>query len=190
MAGYGIIADISKYLLDTVRNSVCPNLIQSREQVSLGPPNNENQTALLCVYLYGIQDHYDYFPRDAASLMQSSSRKTAKALSLQYILFFSRHAQVPLDALTGHRVFGRLIQQFSVGPTIDIAGIHAEADSGDLPVEIAFSKFDDHRRQELWNSLSEPLRPAIYLEIGPVLLSGELESLNRVGEFSGKVGEI
>ncbi|OCN02802.1 hypothetical protein A7X67_02800 [Clostridium sp. W14A] len=190
MAGYGIIADISKYLLDTVRNSVCPNLIQSREQISFGSPNSENQTALLCVYLYGIQDHYDYFPRDAASLLQSSSRKTAKALSLQYILFFSRHAQMPLDALTGQRVLGRLIQQFSVGPTIDIAGIHAEADREDLPAEIAFSKLDSHQRQELWNGFSEPLRPAIYLQIGPVLLAGESESLNRVGEFSGEVENV
>lgn len=187
MAGYGVIADISKYLLDTVRASVCPNLIQSREQVSLGPPNNGNQTALLCIYLYGIQDHYDYFPQDAASITQSSSHKTAKAISLQYILFFSRHAQVPLDVLTGQRVVGRLIQLFSVSPTIDIVRIHAEADSGDPPAEIAFSKLDAHQRQELWNGFSEPLRPAIYLEIGPVLLEGESESLNRVGEFSGKV---
>lgn len=190
MAGYGIIADISKYLLDTVRASICPNLIQSREQVSLGSPNIENQTAVFCIYLYGIQDHYDYFPQDATSIIQSSSRKTAKAVSLQYILFFNRHAQVPLDILTGHRVFGRLIQLFSVSPTIDIARIHTEADSGDLPAEIAFSKLDAHQRQELWNGFSEPLRPAIYLEIGPMLLAGESEGLHRVGEFSGKVKNV
>lgn len=190
MAGYGVIADISKYLLDTVRDSVCPNLIQSREQISLGPPNLENQTALFCIYLYGIQDHYDYFPQDVMSVTQSSSRKTAKAISLQYILFFNRHAQVPLDVLTGHRVFGRLIQLFSVSPTVDLAQIHAKADSGDFPAEIAFSKLDAHQRQELWNGFSEPLRPAIYVEIGPVLLSGESENLNRVGEFSGKVGNV
>lgn len=190
MAGYGIIADVSKYLLDTVRTSVCPNLIQSREQISLGPPNTGNQTALLCIYLYGIQDHYDYFPQDAVSVTQSSFRKTAQTISLQYVLFFNRHAQVPLDVLTGHRVLGRLLQQFSINPYIDIAQIHMEADSGDLPAEIVFSKLDEHQRQELWNGFSEPLRPAVYLEIGPVVLAGESGDLSRTNEFIEKARSI
>lgn len=187
MAGYGIIADISKYLLDTVRSSLCPNMIQSREQISLDSPNTDHQTALFCIYLYGIQDHYDYFPQDTASVTLSSFRKTAKTISLQYILCFNRHAQVPLDDLTAHRIFGLLIQLFSVQPDIELAKIHSESDSKDLPAEIAFSKLDERQRQELWNSLSEPMRPAIYLEIGPILLAGESGNLSRVSEVDGSV---
>ncbi len=186
MAGYQVIADVSRHLLGQVREAVCPVVLPHPEQVGLYPPGKKDGDTLLNLYLYSIRDFSSYQPGRQVSLHQEV-RSPPKAISLHYLLFFSFHAQTPLDPLAEHQAFGRLIQWFYAHPTIDLAQVHPAADSADEPASVAFSRLDSRQKQELWSGFSEPLRPAVYLDVGPLLLGGAWETVPDVKSVEWEV---
>lgn len=186
MAGYQIIADVSACLLERMRNALCPELIPHPEQISLNSPYKKDNDSLLGIYLYSIRDYSDFVPERNVSLTESGYSQ-AKAISLTYLLYFSTYSQAPLDVITQQRIFGRVIQLIQADPAIDIAEIHAQADMGDEAAAIAFQKLDDRQKHDLWGGFSEPIRPAIYFEVGPLLIRGEKIAMTRVRTAEGSV---
>ncbi len=175
LAEYSIIADISRYLLERVRSLICPRLLPNREQVALSAPYEKNNEALLQLYLYDIQDFAEFTAR--------SPGKPPAGILLRYLLCFSRYAQAPLDPQLQQMIFGRLIQDIHRVPALPLREFHPYAGEDESPLPLALSKLDPCQKRGLWSSLSEPLRPAVYLEAGPVLLSGEREEVHRAEEL-------
>lgn len=186
MADYQVVADVSRYLLGQVREAVCPSILPHPEQAGLYPPDKKDGDTLLNLYLYSIRDFSSYQP-ERQVFLHGEVRHPPKAISLCYLLFFNRHAQTPVDPLAEHQVFGRLIQWFYAHPLIDLAQVHPAAGSADEPASVAFARLDDRQKQELWSGFSEPLRPAVYLDVGPLLLGGVWQEVPRVGSAEWEV---
>lgn len=187
MAGYQIIADVSTWLLGRVRGAVCPMLLSHPEQISLGAPGQSDSEAALCVYLYSIRDYSSYVPESSAPTVGNSGYGAPKAISLDYLVFFSNHTQTPLDAVLEQRIFGRLIQLVHTNPTVNVVELHSDADSWDEPASISFQKLDERQKHDLWSGFSEPLRPALYFEVGPLLIRGDSTAVIRVCAVQGEV---
>lgn len=186
MAEYGILADMSRLLLEIVRHAVCPALLPAREMVSMAAPDQRSE-ALLNLYLYDLQEFSHYIPQRRIPL-RGQPREAPLAVTLRYLLYLSRHAQTPADALTEHRVLGRALQALRETGPLDPAGFSETAGNGDEPVALVFSKLDVRCKQELWNAFSQPLRPAVYFEAGPLLIDGPVIRVERVRETETEVG--
>lgn len=179
MAEYGILADMSSYLLEVIRSGVCPALIPAREMVALNAPDARDDGALLNLYLYDLRERLDFLPQRALPLT-GTARQAPLAITAAYMVYFSRHAQTPSDSLLEQSVLGSVFQTvYQMGP-VDIAGIHAMAGSDDEPASLSFFQLDLGQKQDLWGAFSQPLRPAVYFEVGPLLIDGGLLNLRRV----------
>lgn len=187
MAEYSIFADVSRYLLELLRESLCPALFASREQISLGAPDATKNDAQLLLYMYSIRDFAEYTPERGMYPHSGTVTNRPLPVTLQYTVFFNKKAQAPMDELAEHRVLGRVMQTLNANPVLDVRTIHAAADSSDEPATILFSKLDDRRKHDLWGGFSEPMRPAVYIEVGPLLLSGGARIVPRVSEMEGDV---
>lgn len=168
MADYTIIADMSKFLLETARHTLFPLL--RPEQISREAPGAGDNAALLQIYLYDIKEYGDYVPERKTGSESGMVWNPPIPFILYFVLYFSKHAQTPFDTGAQHQIFGKLMQALH-GKRIDPAAIHSGADSADEAVFLTLSKLDIRGKQELWNAFSEPLRPALYLETGPFLLN-------------------
>lgn len=186
MAEYWIVADVSKYLLEMVRAEVCPALLSAREMVALNAPGAEDNEALLNLYLYDLQEFSSYLPQRQIP-PNGQAMEAPLAVTARYLVSFSDHAQNPADALLQQRVLGRVLQALRRIAQVDIAVVHDMANSGDAPAEISFSKLDNHEKQDLWNALSQPLRPAVYFEVGPLLIDGNPITVSRVSAAKAEV---
>lgn len=186
MAGYGILADMSGLLLELVRDAVCPALLPAREMVDMSAPDQRDTEALLNLFLYDLQEYSDFIPQRRIPL-RGQPREAPLAVTLRYLLYFSRHAQTPADVLTEHRVLGRALQALRETGPLDPAGFSETAGDGDEPVTLAFSKLDVHSKRDLWNAFSQPLRPAVYFEAGPLLIDGPVIRTERVRETETEV---
>lgn len=186
MAEYWIVADVSKYLLEIMRSAVCPELLSAREMVALNAPGAEDNEALLNLYLYDLQEFSAYLPQRQVPL-DGRAMEAPLAVTARYLVSFSERSQNAADALLEQRVLGRVLQTLRREAQVDIAGIHAMANSGDQPAAISFSKLDSREKQELWNGLSQPLRPAVYFEVGPLLIDGSPIAVSRVRTAKAEV---
>lgn len=187
MADYSIFADTSRYLLELLRESLCPALFAARDQISLGAPDAVKNDAQLLLYLYSIRDFAEYTPECNASSHSGMVSNRPLPVTLQYVAFFSKKAQAPTDEFAEHRVLGRVMQTLNANPVLDVHAIHTAADSFDEPATILFSKLDDRQKHDLWGGFSEPMRPAVYFEVGPLLLNGGARLVPRVREMEGDV---
>lgn len=187
MADYHIISDVSSCLLQRLRNAICPELIPHPEQISLNSPCKKDNDALMGIYLYSIRDYSSFVPERSLSLVGSGGYSQSKVISLAYLIYFSNYAQAPLDAVIQQQALGKAIALICAYPTIDIGEIHAPADANDEAAAITFQKLDDHQKHDLWSGFSEAMRPAIYLEVGPLLIRGEKIALSRVTLVEGGV---
>lgn len=139
MAEYWIVADVSKYLLEIMRSAVCPELLSAREMVALNAPGAGDNEALLNLYLYDFQEFSAYLPQRQVPL-DGRAMEAPLAVTARYLVSFSERSQNAADALLEQRVLGRVLQALRREAQIDIAGIHAMANSGDHPALTNSSK--------------------------------------------------
>lgn len=189
MAGASIIMDISRYMLSLVRGAVCPSLLAAQELVGTEPPDDHESGSALRVYLYSIFDSSAYSGGRSVSAHSGGVSASPLAFSLQYVIFFNPQSQSLPDQLLQHDGFGRIMQCFHRNPMIEIGRVHSGADSSDPNALITFSKLDTQQKQQIWSGLSSPLRPAVYVDVGPLLLSKESRDVPFAREMEGPVGQ-
>ena len=79
MAKYSIIADISRYLVDLLREKMCPELISLPAQIEIADPGDKDQDYILGLYLYHIEEEKNvalprYQPAGQKTLQQSPKK--------------------------------------------------------------------------------------------------------------------
>lgn len=177
--------DVSNHMLSLVRGAVCPSLLDARELVGAEPPNDRDSGSALRVYLYSILDSSAYSGGRSVSAHSGSVTASPLAFSLQYIIFFNPYSQSLPDQLLQHYGFGRIMQCLHRSPMIEISRIHSGADASDPNALITFSKLDTQQKQQIWSGLSAPLRPAVYVDVGPLLLPKESRDVPFAREMEG-----
>lgn len=189
MAGASIIMDASRHMLSLVRSAVYPSPLNAQELVGPEPPDDRDSSSALRVYLFSIIDSSVY-PAGRSVSPHGGVSSASLAFSLQYTIFFNPHSQSLPDPLLQHYGFGRIMQCLHRNPSIEIGRIHSEADSADPNALITFLKFDTQQKQQIWSGLSSPMRPALYVGVGPLLLSNESRSVPFTREMEGSVNPV
>ena len=167
MADYGILADFSTYLLERFRESLCPGLLAAREMVALNGPDLQESEAVLNLYLYDARESLEYSSSASVPLL-GEAQGNPLAVTAYYIAYCSRHTQTPAGALTEHRILGKVFQTIQSMEPVEIFRIHEMADKRDQPVPVSFSMLKLTEKRDLWNAFSQPLRPAVYFQGGPL----------------------
>lgn len=185
MADYSVISDVSRYLLELLREAVCPALLPQTEQVALCPPGSD-EAAVLRLYLYGLRDRLEVLPMRRVSAVSEGVREPPLPMALEYVVFVEQGSQRVVDGLTEHRLLGCAAQALHGACGSDVAALHTGAEPDEQSF-ISFSKLSLRDRQELWTSLSQSMRPAVFFEVSPVLLSGGNRIVPKVRRFSGEV---
>lgn len=172
MADYSILADFSTYLLERFRESLCPGLLAAREMVAFHGPDIQEPEAVLNLYLYDVRESPESNSSSYVPLL-GEARGRPLAVTACYIAYCSRHTQTPAGALTEQRILGKVFQTILRMPPVEIARIHEMAEKTDQPVPVSFSMLKQTEKRDLWNAFSQPLRPAVYFQGGPLFIGSE-----------------
>lgn len=171
MAGYTILADFSNYLLERFRESLCPGLLAAREMAAFNGPDIQEAEAVLNLYLYDVRESPESYSIPDIPLLGEAKRKPL-AVTAYYIAYCSRHTQTPAGSLTEQRILGKVFQTVREMEPIEIFRIHEMAERTDQPVPVSFSMLGQAEKRDLWNAFSQPLRPAVYFQGGPLFIGG------------------
>ena len=63
MADYPIIADVSNYIIKTLRKKMCPEPIPSPNNIEVSSPADQDVDYILGLYLYDIKEEGDFAKR-------------------------------------------------------------------------------------------------------------------------------
>ncbi len=59
MADYPIIADVSQFLVETLRKKMCPEPIPSPNNIEISSPASQDVDYLVGIYLYDIRENME-----------------------------------------------------------------------------------------------------------------------------------
>lgn len=175
MAGYSIIADISKYILQLLRTHLCPELIQAPEAIGLVSPADKNADYLLGIFLYDMQDMGEFTQTQMIQRGDTKKQYPPKSLRLRYLIFLNTKAQVVSKGEDEQKILSRIMQLIYDNALILTSKVHGMTDSTDVNAAISFQSLTVEEKAKLWTAFTLPLQLGIYLDVSPILLSSTRE---------------
>lgn len=168
MADFSIISDVSNQILKFLRDSICPELIQSPEALILTSPTDKKSDYQMGLYLYDIQELREYQSHSMVNVRNSSAQYPPKPLTLYYAAYINGKAQMMSSSDNEQRILGRTIQALMDKGTLD----DVTGDNGE-PASITLLPMSFEEKSKIWSTLNEPYQLAIYFSVAPVLLSSK-----------------
>lgn len=187
MGDFNIISDVSNSVLKTLRDNLCPELIQSPESVMLAAPSDKTADFQLGLYLYDIQEMREYRQTEYVRISPSQRKLPPKPLNLYYAVFINSKAQMSMDSENEQRILGRVLQILMDFPVL--SENLAEEDEMEATVTIQTMSFEE--KTKLWSVMNIPYQLAVYFSVAPVLLSSrKVSSFTRVVDAAFATDQI
>lgn len=177
MGDFNVISEVSNAIIKTMRDNICPELIQSPESIALTIPSDKNADFQVGLYLYDIQEMREYRQTEYVRINHLQRRLPPKPLNLYYALYVNSKSQLTVDAENEQRILGRAMQILMDYPVLpeDIG------DDEGMGATVTLQTMSFEEKSKLWSVLSVPYQLAVYFSVSPVLLSSrKVSSFTRV----------
>ena len=110
MADYPIIADVSSYIVKTLRQKMCPEPIPSPNNIEISSPADQDVDYIVGLYLYDIQEEALVSQPPFIQKGRVQLSKPPKPYGLYYMVFINGSSQMGLKAPDIQKIIGRVAQ--------------------------------------------------------------------------------
>lgn len=145
-------------LAELLRRELCPRTVRDGSSIAMVSPWEERDYRL-GIYLYDIQDYSAMIP-----YITREDGVPPKAVELYYMIFCGEAGNFgKSNQEEAHIMLNEVMRAVAFWPEL-----HMEDGA---VVHLHFVKETVNFKLELWGSFQKPLRPAVYLQAVPVLIS-------------------
>jgi len=183
MADYSIISDISKHLVELLREHMCPELISLPTQIEIAEPGDKSQDYILGLFLYNIQEEKEaVLPR-----YQQSGWKTLqqapKPYRLSFMLYLNNTSQANYKAVDIQRIIGRALQILRDAGQVQPNVLQPWLELAEPPVILSQDNISLDEKFQIWQAMSRPYQLSLFYQAAPVLIDSEhMMEIVRVNE--------
>ncbi|MBQ3546027.1 MAG: DUF4255 domain-containing protein [Lachnospiraceae bacterium] len=174
MADYPIIADVSNYIVKTLRKKMCPEPIPSPNNIEVSSPADQDVDYILGLYLYDIKEEGEialptYMPSGRVRL-----EKTPRPYSLYYMVFINGSSQMGLKAPDIQKILGRVAQIVNDNNSVRPNELQTWLDTGEPPITLSQAKISLEEKVRVWQAINKPYQVSLFYKAAPVFLSSEV----------------
>ena len=110
MADYTIIADVSAYIVRTLREKMCPEPVPSPNNIEISSPTSQDVDYIVGLYLYDIKEDTQMASPPMIERGRVQLMAPPKPYSLYYMVFINGSSQMGLKAPDIQKIIGRVAQ--------------------------------------------------------------------------------
>lgn len=167
-----MIHEVSKTLRAQLIDQLYPDYLLDRDGVQLCIPRHEHQDVQIGIYLYDISE-YSITAQRYASVDGDSRVFPPKLMELSYLIYVNEDARFGgYNKEQEEILYEKMIQIFH-----DLSVLQVK--DSQLPLQFVNMELDS--KIHIWESLHQPLQPALYLRVAPVeIASMKNEKVNIV----------
>lgn len=174
MADYPIIADVSNYIVRTLRQKMCPEPIPSPNNIEVSSPADQDVDYILGLYLYDIKEEGEiafptYMPSGRVRL-----EKTPRPYSLYYMVFINGSSQMGLKAPDIQKILGRVAQIVNDNNSVRPSDLQTWLDTQEPPITLSQAKISLEEKVRVWQAINKPYQVSLFYKAAPVFLSSEV----------------
>ena len=174
MADYPIIADVSNYMVQMLRQKMCPEPIPSPNNIEVSSPAEQDVDYILGLYLYDIREEGEVSVPSMVGTGKTRLRRPPRPYSLYYMLFINGSSQMGLKAHDIQKIIGRAAQVISDGSVVYPNELQTWLETREAPILITPSKISLEDKVRVWSAINKPYQVSLFYKVAPVLLSSEI----------------
>ena len=174
MADYPIIADISNYIVKTLRSKMCPEPIPSPNNIEVSSPADQAVDYILALYLYDIKEEENVAMPGFMSSGRVRLAKSPKPYSLYYMVFINGSSQMGLKASDTQKILGKVAQIVNDNQSVLPSQLQNWLDVQEPPIVITQAKIPLSEKVSVWQAINKPYQVSLFYKAAPVFLSSEV----------------
>lgn len=174
MADYPIIADVSSYMVQLLRNKMCPEPIPSPNNIEVSSPAEQDVDYILGLYLYDIREEGEVSVPPLIGSGKTRLKRPPRPYSLHYMLFINGSSQMGLKSGDIQKIIGRAAQVVNDGNTVDPRQLQNWLESAEPPIVFSPAKLSLEDKVRVWSAINKPYQVSLFYKACPVFLSSEI----------------
>lgn len=174
MADYPIIADVSSYIVKTLRQKMCPEPIPSPNNIEISSPADQDVDYIVGLYLYDIQEEALVSQPSFIQKGKVQLTKPPKPYGLYYMVFINGSSQMGLKAPDIQKIIGRVAQIVNDNSSVLPNQLQSWIDTQEPPIVLSQAKISLEEKVRVWQAINKPYQVSLFYKAAPVFLSSEL----------------
>lgn len=174
MAEYPIIADVSSYIVRTLRQKMCPEPIPSPNNIEISSPADQDVDYILGLYLYDIREESDVTQQPFIQKGRVQLQRPPRPYGLYYMVFINGSSQMGLKALDIQKILGRAAQIVNDNNSVMPNQLQTWLESNEPPITLTQAKISLEEKVRVWQAINKPYQVSLFYKAGPVFLSSEI----------------
>ena len=183
MADYPIIADVSAYIVRTLREKMCPEPIPSPNNIEISSPASQDVDYIVGLYLYDIKEDVQLTTPNYITRGRVELSKPPRPYALYYMVFINGSSQMGLKAPDIQKIIGRVAQIVNDNSSVRPNELQSWLDTQEPPIVLSQAKISLEEKVRVWQAINKPYQISLFYKAAPVMLSsGEVIQTPRVSE--------
>ncbi len=174
MADYPIIADVSAYIVKTLRQKMCPEPIPSPNNIEISSPADQDVDYIVGLYLYDIQEEALVTQPPFLQKGKIQLSKPPKPYGLYYMVFINGSSQMGLKAPDIQKIIGRVAQIVNDNCAVLPNQLQSWIDTQEPPIVLSQAKISLEEKVRVWQAINKPYQVSLFYKAAPVFLSSEV----------------
>ena len=174
MADYTIIADVSSYIVKTLREKMCPEPIPSPNNIEISSPASQDVDYIVGLYLYEVKEEGQIAQPPLMTSGGVRLQKPPNPYSLYYMVFINGSSQMGLKAPDIQKIIGRIAQIVNDNSSVRPNQLQPWLDAEEPPIVLSQAKISLEEKVRVWQAISKPYQISLFYKAAPVFLSSEV----------------
>lgn len=174
MADYPIIADVSNFIVRSLRQKMCPEPIPSPNNIEVSSPASQDVDYIVGLYLYDIKEELEISHPSMIRKGSVQLTKPPKPYGLYYMLFINGGGQMGLKDLDVQKIIGKAAQIINDNPSVSPNALQTFLDQPEPPIVLSQAKISLEEKVRVWSAINKPYQLSLFYKAAPVLLSSEI----------------
>lgn len=174
MADYTIIADVSAYIVKTLREKMCPEPVPSPNNIEISSPASQDVDYIVGLYLYEIKEESQIARPPVVDRGKIQLLQPPRPYSLYYMVFINGSSQMGLKAPDIQKIIGRVAQIVNDNSSVRPQELQPWLDASEPPIVLSQAKMALEEKVRVWQAINKPYEISLFYKAAPVFLSSEV----------------
>ena len=174
LADYPIIADVSNYIVRTLREKMCPEPIPSPNNIEVSTPADSDVDYILGLYLYDVREEGEVAVPAMVNSGRTRLRRPSRPYSLYYMLFLNGSSQMGLKGGDVQKIIGRAAQIINDSSTVSPRTLQSWLEDDEPPIIFSPARMSLEDKVRVWSAINKPYQVSLFYKAAPVFLSSEV----------------
>ena len=189
MADYPIIADVSQFIVETLRKKMCPEPIPSPNNIEISSPAAQEVDYLVGLYLYDIMENMEVSQPRIIQRGKAQLSMPPRPYALYYMVFINGSGQMGLKDSDMQKIIGKIAQIVNDNCSVSPNELQPWLEVREPPIVLSQAKIGLEEKERVWRMVNKPYQVSLFYRASPVYLSsGVVIDTPRVTDASFELG--